>query len=162
MHFVLISGEKPYKCLLCTRMFVSTGVLRAHMKTHSGVKDYKCQVCQATFTTNGSLTRHMMVHSSLRPFKCPYCNETFRTSAHCKRHMRLHRDDGGTHYPNPSNAQTTFVQSTRMQRFLKIIQTLSCWYSLDSSQWVSMCQGFSNFSGFFASFSVCQISHQQH
>ena len=37
---------------------------------------------------------------------------------------------------NPSNAEATFVQSTRTQRFLKTIQTLSCWYSLDSSRWV--------------------------
>ena len=37
---------------------------------------------------------------------------------------------------NPSNAETTFVQSTRMQHFLKNIQTLSCWYSLDSSRLV--------------------------
>ena len=37
---------------------------------------------------------------------------------------------------NPSNVVTTFVQGTRMQGFLKIIQTLSCWYSLDGSCWV--------------------------
>ena len=35
---------------------------------------------------------------------------------------------------NPSNAEATFVQSTRTQRFLKISQTLSCWYSLESSR----------------------------
>ena len=37
------------------------------------------------------------------------------------------------HHLNPSKAKSTLVQSTRMQRFLKIIKTLSCWYSLDSS-----------------------------
>ena len=37
---------------------------------------------------------------------------------------------------NPSNAGTTLAQSTRTQTFLKIIKTLSCWYSLDSSRWV--------------------------
>ena len=37
---------------------------------------------------------------------------------------------------NPSNAEATFVQSTRTQIFLKTIQTLSCWYSLDSSRGV--------------------------
>ena len=36
-------------------------------------------------------------------------------------------------YLNPSRRWNTFVQSTRMQRFLETIQTLSCWYSLDSS-----------------------------
>ena len=34
---------------------------------------------------------------------------------------------------NPFNATATFVQSTRIQRFLKTIQTLSCWYSLENS-----------------------------
>ena len=43
---------------------------------------------------------------------------------------------GGFHIPNPYNAEATFVQSTRTQRFLKIIQTLSCWYSLESSRGV--------------------------
>ena len=33
----------------------------------------------------------------------------------------------------PSNAETIFAQSTRMQRILKIYLTLSCWYSLDSA-----------------------------
>ena len=37
---------------------------------------------------------------------------------------------------NPSNAEATYVQSTRMQCFLNTILTLSCWYSLDSSRWV--------------------------
>ena len=37
---------------------------------------------------------------------------------------------------NPSNAETTFIQSTRMQLFWKNIYTLSCCYSLDSSRWV--------------------------
>ena len=37
---------------------------------------------------------------------------------------------------NSSNAETTFVQSTRTQSFLKNIESLSCWYSLDSSRWV--------------------------
>ena len=37
---------------------------------------------------------------------------------------------------NPSNAEATFIQSTMMQRFLKTILTLSCWFSLESSRWV--------------------------
>ena len=35
---------------------------------------------------------------------------------------------------NPSYAKATFVQSTRTQIFWKTIETLSCWYSLDSSR----------------------------
>ena len=36
---------------------------------------------------------------------------------------------------NPLNAKATLIHSTRAQRFLKTIQTLSSWYSLDSSSW---------------------------
>ena len=35
---------------------------------------------------------------------------------------------------NPSNAMTIFIQYTRTQIFLKTIETLSCWYSLESSR----------------------------
>ena len=35
---------------------------------------------------------------------------------------------------NTSNANATFVQSTLMQRLLKAILTLACWYCLDSSR----------------------------
>ena len=34
---------------------------------------------------------------------------------------------------NHSNAVATYVQSTRTQRVLKIILTMLCWYSSDSS-----------------------------
>ena len=36
---------------------------------------------------------------------------------------------------NPSNAEATFIQSTRTQKFQKTIWTLLCGYSLESSCW---------------------------
>ena len=81
---------------------------------------------------------------------------------------------------NPFNAAATFVQSTQMQRCLKTIQTLSCWYSLDStkgllryvnkplialnesSQMSTHMPGFQWFFLSFTSFCIGQISHQQH
>ena len=67
---------------------------------------------------------------------------------------------------NPPNVKGTFVQSTKMQRFLKTIQTLSCWYSLESSRWVLSDEyPFARVSIIFqdfASFCTDQISHQQH
>ncbi|OBS78543.1 hypothetical protein A6R68_19067 [Neotoma lepida] len=74
------TGEKPYKCKLCGRGFVS-----------SGVKAFSCSICNASFTTNGSLTRHMATHMSLKPYKCPFCEEGFRTAIHCKKHMKRHQ-----------------------------------------------------------------------
>ena len=68
---------------------------------------------------------------------------------------------------NPSNAEATFVKNTKMQRLLKTILTLSCWYSLDSyrgalSDEYPFARVSVIFIGFFASFCIGQISHQQH
>ena len=67
----------------------------------------------------------------------------------------------------PFDAEATFVKGTRLQKILKAFWTMSCWYSLESScwaqsdecpfPWVSVI-----FSDFFSSFSIDQISHQQH
>ena len=94
--FSFFLGEKPFKCLQCTRSFVSSGVLKAHIRTHTGLKAYKCLICDSTFTTNGSLKRHMSTHSEVRPFMCPYCQKTFKTSVNCKKHMKTHRYEGNS------------------------------------------------------------------
>ena len=66
---------------------------------------------------------------------------------------------------NPSNAEATFVQSTRTQISLKDIWTLSCWYSSNSSRWVLSDEyPFARVSiiiSFFTPFCIGQISHHQ-
>lgn len=68
---MLLLGEKPYLCVKCLKSFVSSGVLKAHIRTHAGVKEYICSLCKMMFTTNGSMKRHMTTHSEvLRPSQC--------------------------------------------------------------------------------------------
>ena len=85
-----VSGERPFRCAVCGRNFVSVGVLRSHLRTHSGVKEFKCNVCGARFTTNGSLTRHMNIHINQRLLQCSYCDLVFRTDFMLQRHLKLH------------------------------------------------------------------------
>ena len=60
-----VLGEKPYTCVSCRKSFVSSGVLKAHIRTHNGAKDYRCHLCNSSFTTNGSMRRHMSTHSEV-------------------------------------------------------------------------------------------------
>jgi len=65
-----IPGERPYLCIKCMKSFVSSGVLKAHIRTHAGVKEYICGCCNMMFTTNGSMKRHMTTHSEVHSFHC--------------------------------------------------------------------------------------------
>ena len=64
---------------------------------------------------------------------------------------------------NPSNAEATFVQSTRTQILLKTIKSLSCRYSLDGSRRVLSDEyhmpGFSDFSGFLHHFVLVKLAN---
>ena len=65
---------------------------------------------------------------------------------------------------NPSNAEATFVHSTRTQSSFENHLNLSCWYSLDSSRWVlwDECPCVSTIFQLFAWFCIGQISQQKH
>lgn len=56
----------------------------------SGEKRYKCHVCSSLFSTKGSLKVHMRLHTGAKPFKCPHCHIRFRTSGHRKSHILSH------------------------------------------------------------------------
>ena len=60
---------------------------------------------------------------------------------------------------NPFNAEATFVQRTMTQRFLITIQTLSCWYSLESScRVLSDEYPFARVSGFLHHFVLAKLA----
>lgn len=57
---------------------------------NSGQKHFKCHVCSSPFSTKGSLKVHMRLHTGAKPFKCPHCDVRFRTSGHRKSHIQSH------------------------------------------------------------------------
>ena len=57
------SGEKPYKCHVCEKVFSEPGNLTRHLRVHSGEKPFKCHVCEYAFTTSGNLKTHLRVHN---------------------------------------------------------------------------------------------------
>ena len=69
-------------------------------------------------------------------------------------------------YPNPSNAEATFVQGTRMQRFWKPSKHCHVGIHLkalaESSQMSTHISGFRLYFKFLASFCIGQISQWQH
>lgn len=55
------TGEKPYKCLLCSYACAQSSKLTRHMKTHGrfGKDVYKCKFCEMPFSVASTLEKHM-------------------------------------------------------------------------------------------------------
>ena len=59
----LSTGEKPYKCEVCSSAFVRQGHLQRHMLTHASEKPYKCKLCPKSFTQYRNLQTHIYKHT---------------------------------------------------------------------------------------------------
>ncbi|KAF7276912.1 hypothetical protein GWI33_008526, partial [Rhynchophorus ferrugineus] len=59
IHMRMHSGEKPYKCHLCSESFARKDVLTGHIRRHTGEKPYTCKICNQSYSQSGTLHTHM-------------------------------------------------------------------------------------------------------
>ncbi|XP_077359256.1 uncharacterized protein LOC144005146 isoform X2 [Festucalex cinctus] len=61
------STERPFKCHICGKGFVTVGIRNQHLKIHSGKKPFVCEICVKGFTKRHALNRHKRgVHAVLK------------------------------------------------------------------------------------------------
>ena len=103
---------ESYKCVQCTREFVSEEALMKHVSEHANEtakpvekkpiarnlppakdNDVKatCPQCNQTFRRLFNMKTHInRVHNKVKPYKCDKCDKSFATNSDLKQHLNTH------------------------------------------------------------------------
>ena len=66
--------KKCYTCVTCQRIFPTPWKLKRHCVIHTGEKPYKCGICYKLFNVRDNLKAHMRgLHGDVAPIECPVC-----------------------------------------------------------------------------------------
>ncbi|NXG04941.1 ZN770 protein, partial [Sakesphorus luctuosus] len=82
--------KKTHTCESCNKTFPSRSKLERHFLIHTGQKPFKCSSCGKSFRQSTHLKIHQLTHTEERPFQCCFCQKGFKIQSKLMKHKQLH------------------------------------------------------------------------